>query len=72
MPPAYLIGLVVDGVFVHDRIVERLRTIAFTLLTPFFFITTGLLVSFPALAAGAGSIGALFVMKLVTKTPSGR
>jgi Kef-type K+ transport system membrane component KefB len=67
--PAYLIGLVVAGVFVHDRIiVERLRTIAFALLTPFFFIRAGLLVSFPALAAGAGSIAALFVMKLATKT----
>jgi hypothetical protein len=35
--PAYLIGLVVAGVFLHDQIiVDRLRTIAFALLTPFF------------------------------------
>lgn len=52
--PAYLIGLVVAGVFMRDRIiVDRLRTIAFALLTPFFFLHAGLLVSFPALVAGA-------------------
>ncbi|MFA6298130.1 MAG: cation:proton antiporter [Nocardioides sp.] len=66
--PAYLIGLVVAGVFLRDRIiVDRLRTISFALLTPFFFIRAGLLVSFPALAAGAGSIALLFAVKMVTK-----
>lgn len=66
--PAYLIGLVVAGVFVRERIiVDRLRTIAFALLTPFFFIHAGLLVSFPALAAGAGTIGLFFLVKMVTK-----
>jgi len=66
--PAYLIGLVVAGVLLRDRIiVDRLRTISFALLTPFFFIRAGLLVSFPALASGAGSIALLFAMKMVTK-----
>jgi Kef-type K+ transport system membrane component KefB len=66
--PAYLIGLVVAGVFLRDRvIVDRLRTIAFALLTPFFFIRAGLLISFPALVAGAGTIGLLFAVKMVTK-----
>ena len=66
--PAYLIGLVVAGAFMRDRIVvDRLRTIAFALLTPFFFLHAGLLVSFPALVAGAGTIGLLFVVKMVTK-----
>jgi Kef-type K+ transport system membrane component KefB len=66
--PAYLIGLVVAGVFVRDRIiVDRLRTIAFALLTPFFFIRAGLLISFPALVAGAGAIGLLFAVKMTTK-----
>jgi len=52
--PAYLIGLVVAGVFLRDRvIVDRLRTIAFAfaLLTPFFFIRAGLFISFPALVS---------------------
>lgn len=56
------------GVFLRDRIiVDRLRTISFALLTPFFFIRAGLLVSFPALSAGAGSIALLFAVKMVTK-----
>jgi Kef-type K+ transport system membrane component KefB len=66
--PAYLIGLVVAGVFLRDRIiVDRLRTIAFALLTPFFFLRAGLLISFPALLAGLGAIAALFGVKMVTK-----
>jgi Kef-type K+ transport system membrane component KefB len=66
--PAYLIGLVVAGVFLRDRIiVDRLRTIAFALLTPFFFLRAGLLISFPALWAGLGAIAALFGIKMVTK-----
>ena len=66
--PAYLIGLVVAGVFLRDRvIVDRLRTIAFALLTPFFFLSAGLRISFPALVAGAGAIAMLFGVKMVTK-----
>jgi Kef-type K+ transport system membrane component KefB len=69
--PAYLIGLVVAGVFLRDRvIVDRLRTIAFALLTPFFFIRAGLLISFPALVAGAGTIALLFAVKMLTKAVS--
>src|SRR5664280_2798722 len=52
--PAYLVGLVVAGVFLRDRvIVDRMRTIAFALLTPFFFLRAGLLISVPALVSGA-------------------
>ena len=66
--PAYLIGLVVAGVFVRDRIlVDRLRSIAFALLTPFFFLRAGSLISFSALASGAGVIALLFGVKMVTK-----
>jgi Kef-type K+ transport system membrane component KefB len=67
--PAYLIGLVVAGVFLRERIiVDRLRTIAFALLTPFFFLRAGLLISFPALVTGAGAIALLFAVKMLTKT----
>jgi Kef-type K+ transport system membrane component KefB len=66
--PAYLIGLVVAGVFMHDRIiVDRLRTIAFALLTPFFFLRAGLLISFSALASGIAVIAVLFAVKMATK-----
>ncbi|MEP6695451.1 MAG: cation:proton antiporter [Pseudonocardiales bacterium] len=64
-----MIGLVVAGVFLRDRIiVDRLRTIAFALLTPFFFLRAGLLISFPALLPGAGVIALLFGVKMVAKT----
>jgi Kef-type K+ transport system membrane component KefB len=59
--PAYLIGLAVAGVFVFDRVlVQRMRATAFSLLTPFYFLKAGSLVSLPAIAAGAGLI-ALFL-----------
>jgi Kef-type K+ transport system membrane component KefB len=66
--PAYVAGLVVAGVFLHDRILmDRLRSIAFALLTPFFFLRAGTLISAPALVAGAGVIGALLLVKLAAK-----
>jgi Kef-type K+ transport system membrane component KefB len=66
--PAYLVGLAVAGVFVHDRVlVNRMRAIAFSLLTPFYFIKAGLFVSLPAVTAGAGLIGAFLAVKLVAK-----
>lgn len=66
--PAYLIGLVVAGVFLRDRVVvDRLRTIAFAMLTPFFFIRAGLLISFADLVAGIGTIALLFGIKMLTK-----
>jgi Kef-type K+ transport system membrane component KefB len=66
--PAYVAGLVVAGVFLHDRVLmERMRSIAFALLTPFFFLRAGLLISAPALISGAGVIGALFSVKMLCK-----
>lgn len=66
--PAYLLGLVVAGVFVRDKtLVHRMRSIAFTVFTPFFFIKAGLFVSLPALWAGLGSILLLLLLKMVTK-----
>jgi Kef-type K+ transport system membrane component KefB len=66
--PAYLVGLVVAGVFLQDRIlVNRMRSIAFTMLTPFYFIKAGLFVSLPAVASGAGLIAMLLAVKLVAK-----
>ncbi|MBX3023763.1 cation:proton antiporter [bacterium] len=66
--PAYLVGLVVAGVFLQDRIlVNRMRSIAFTMLTPFYFIKAGLYVSLPAVVGSAGLIAALLAVKLFTK-----
>lgn len=66
--PAYLVGLVVAGVFLKDRVlVHRMRSIAFALLTPFYFIKAGLHVSARALVTGAALIAILLVVKLATK-----
>ena len=66
--PAYVAGLVVAGVFLHDRVLlDRLRAIAFALLTPFFFLRAGTLISAPALVTGAGIIGVLLLVKLAAK-----
>lgn len=66
--PAYLLGLVVAGVFLRDKtLVHRMRSIAFAIFTPFYFIKAGLFVSLPALAAAVGVIAVLLLLKMVTK-----
>ena len=66
--PAYLAGLVVAGIFTHDRILmDRMRASAFVLLTPFFFLRAGTLIQAHALVTGAGVIGALLAVKLAAK-----
>jgi Kef-type K+ transport system membrane component KefB len=66
--PAYLIGLVVAGVFLRDKtLVRRMRSIAFAVFTPFYFIKAGLYVSLPALWTGLLIIGAFLIIKMLTK-----
>jgi len=66
--PAYLVGLVIAGVFARDKVlVNRMRSIAFALLTPFYFIKAGLFISLPAVGAGAGLILALLLVKIAAK-----
>ncbi len=66
--PAYLVGLVIAGVFLRDRVVvDRTRSISFALLTPFFFLRAGLLIDAKALVGGLGVIVALLMVKLVAK-----
>ncbi len=66
--PAYLLGLAVAGVFVRDRVlVHRMRSIAFSILTPFYFIKAGLYVAIPAVIGGAGLIVALLLVKVGAK-----
>jgi len=67
--PAYLVGLVSAGVFMRDRVVvDRIRSIAFAFLTPFYFLKAGLFVALPAIIAGAGVIFALLVVKVTAKS----
>lgn len=66
--PAYLLGLVIAGVFLHDKtLVHRMRSIAFAVFTPFYFIKAGLYVSLPAIWAGLGIIALLLLLKMLTK-----
>src|SRR5208283_1281147 len=62
------VGLVIAGVFLRDKsLVRRMRTIAFTMFTPFYFIEAGLFVSLPALWASLGLITVLLLIKMATK-----
>jgi Kef-type K+ transport system membrane component KefB len=66
--PAYLVGLVVAGVFLRDKtLVHRMRSIAFAIFTPFYFIKAGLYVSLSALWSALGLIVILLVIKMTTK-----
>jgi Kef-type K+ transport system membrane component KefB len=66
--PAYIIGIVLAGTVGKDHILgRRLRTLAFGLLTPFYFIRAGSLVSVPALVAAPLVFLALFLAKMFSK-----
>src|SRR2546421_5153933 len=66
--PAYLVGLVVAGVFLRDKtLVHRMRSIAFAMFTPFYFIRAGLYVSLSALWPAFAIVAALLLLKMVTK-----
>lgn len=52
--PAYLIGTVLAPTFLGDReLPNRMRVVAFTILTPFYFLKAGSLVEANAVAAAA-------------------
>lgn len=66
--PAYLIGMVLAGTVGKDHaLIRRLRTLTFGLLTPFYFIRAGSLVSVPALLAAPMVFVLLLLAKMATK-----
>jgi Kef-type K+ transport system membrane component KefB len=66
--PAYLLGLVAAGTFHEDpRLAGRMRGIAFSFLTPFFFLKAGTLIVLKAVVTGLGSIAVLFGVKVGAK-----
>jgi glutathione-regulated potassium-efflux system ancillary protein KefC len=66
--PAYLIGMVLAGTVGKDHaLIRRLRTLTFGLLTPFYFIRAGSLVSLPALVAAPMAFVVLLLVKMATK-----
>ena len=66
--PAYLIGIVLAPIFLADReLMHRVRVIAFTILTPFYFLKAGSLVRADVMVTSAGIILVYLGVKMVTK-----
>jgi Kef-type K+ transport system membrane component KefB len=66
--PSYIIGMVLAGTVGKDHaLIRRLRTLTFGLLTPFYFLRAGSLVSVPAIVAAPGTLVVLFFAKMVSK-----
>jgi Kef-type K+ transport system membrane component KefB len=66
--PAYLLGLSVAGLFKdHGEMVRHLRTATFALLTPFYFLKAGTIISIPAIVTGFGLIVVLLGVKIGAK-----
>ncbi len=66
--PAYIIGMTLAGSVGKDHIlIQRLRTLTFGLLTPFYFIRAGSLVSVPALIAAPLTFLTFLAAKMTTK-----
>ena len=66
--PAYLIGMALAPAFLSDpELPHRMRIIAFTILTPFYFLKAGSLVDFHAVVTSAGLILIFLAIKMATK-----
>jgi Kef-type K+ transport system membrane component KefB len=66
--PAYLIGMVLAPIFLADReLMHRTRVIAFTVLTPFYFLKAGSLVRAAEIIDAAGLIVIYLAVKMITK-----
>ena len=66
--PAYLVGMVLAPVFLANRtLAQRIRVIAFSVLTPFYFLKAGSLVSLNAVLASAVLIGMFLAVKIAAK-----
>ena len=66
--PAYLVGMVLAPFFLKEKVLaQRMRVIAFTLLTPFYFLKAGSLVKFETVISSLGLIMALLGVKMLTK-----
>jgi Kef-type K+ transport system membrane component KefB len=66
--PAFILGLCLSSIFSgQPELPNKLRTIAFAMLTPFFFLKAGMNVSVTALSSQLVLLGLLFMVKVVTK-----
>jgi len=66
--PAFIFGLVMARFLAaHRGQLRRLRVVAFAILTPFFFLKSGMNISLPAVGANLGWLALFLGLKLVTK-----
>ena len=66
--PAYLVGMALAPVFLADHALpQRMRTIAFAILTPFYFLKAGSLVQADTVAGAAGLIAVFLAIKVAAK-----
>jgi Kef-type K+ transport system membrane component KefB len=66
--PAYLVGMALAPTFLSEpELPHRMRIIAFSILTPFYFLKAGSLVQGHAVSAAFGLIVVLLAIKMATK-----
>jgi Kef-type K+ transport system membrane component KefB len=66
--PAYLVGMVLAPIFLRNRtLAQRMRVIAFSILTPFYFLKAGVLVSLKTVAASGLLIAIFLGVKMLAK-----
>ncbi len=69
--PAYLVGMVLARYFLKEQVLsQRLRVMAFTLLTPFYFLKAGSLVKSSTVVTAFALIAILLGVKMLTKFAS--
>lgn len=66
--PAYLVGMALAPFFLANKtLAQRMRVIAFTILTPFYFLKAGVLVGWDAILNSIGVIGIFLGVKVAAK-----
>ncbi|MFA6473152.1 MAG: cation:proton antiporter, partial [Candidatus Latescibacterota bacterium] len=69
--PAFILGLIMSKHFTETSetkaVRNRLRTVAYAIITPIFFVVGGINVSLPLIYSALGLFAILFSLKIVTK-----
>ena len=66
--PAFILGLLMSKQLAKVKdLMVRMRTVAYAVITPIFFIVGGLKISFPLIVASLGLFIILFALKMITK-----
>jgi len=66
--PSFVMGIALAGLFVNDKtLMHRVRTISFSVFTPFYFIKAGLYISLKTVAVSYGLISILLLLKVIFK-----